>query len=82
MHLLYANQARQVFPGVQRQRLDSIRLAAAGIRADGLRIRGSKTPAPFVAACDKFVYIENLVRAQPGELGGYHGETVPASISC
>jgi hypothetical protein len=35
------------------------------LRESGLTVYGfgeRKTPAPFVAACDKFVYTENLVR--------------------
>ena len=41
---------------------DFTRLAAR-IREQGLTVYGfgeRKTPAPFVAACDKFVYVENL----------------------
>jgi len=47
---------------------DFTRLAAR-IREQGLTVYGfgeRKTPAPFVAACDKFVYTENLgVEAEP-----------------
>jgi uncharacterized LabA/DUF88 family protein len=45
---------------------DFTRLAAR-IRESGLTVYGfgeRKTPKPFVAACDKFVYIENLTYAQ------------------
>ncbi len=45
---------------------DFTRLAAR-IRESGLTVYGfgeRKTPKPFVAACDKFVYIENLIYAQ------------------
>lgn len=45
---------------------DFTRLAAR-IRESGLTVYGfgeRKTPKPFVAACDKFVYIENLPYAQ------------------
>jgi uncharacterized LabA/DUF88 family protein len=45
---------------------DFTRLAAR-IRESGLTVYGfgeRKTPKPFVAACDKFIYIENLVYAQ------------------
>ena len=45
---------------------DFTRLAAR-IRESGLTVYGfgeRKTPKPFVAACDKFVYIENLAYAQ------------------
>jgi uncharacterized LabA/DUF88 family protein len=45
---------------------DFTRLAAR-IRESGLIVYGfgdRKTPKPFVAACDKFVYIENLIPAQ------------------
>src|SRR5260370_34482323 len=44
---------------------DFTRLASR-IRESGLTVYGfgeRKTPKPFVAACDKFVYIENLVPA-------------------
>ncbi len=44
---------------------DFTRLASR-LRESGLTVYGfgeRKTPAPFVAACDKFVYTENLVRA-------------------
>ena len=44
---------------------DFTRLAAR-IRESGLTVYGfgeRKTPAPFVAACDKFIYVENLVQA-------------------
>ncbi|SHF93099.1 NYN domain-containing protein [Streptoalloteichus hindustanus] len=43
---------------------DFTRLAAR-LRESGLRVYGfgeSKTPKPFVAACDKFIYTENLTR--------------------
>ena len=43
---------------------DFTRLAAR-LRESGLTVYGfgeRKTPKPFVAACDKFVYIENLRR--------------------
>lgn len=49
---------------------DFTRLAAR-IRESGLIVYGfgeQKTPKPFVAACDKFIYIENLV---------YNKELVP-----
>jgi uncharacterized LabA/DUF88 family protein len=45
---------------------DFTRLAAR-IRESGLIVYGfgeRKTPKPFVAACDKFIYIENLTYAQ------------------
>ena len=45
---------------------DFTRLAAR-LRESGLTVYGfgeRKTPKPFVAACDKFVYIENLAYAQ------------------
>lgn len=45
---------------------DFTRLAAR-IRESGLTVYGfgeRKTPKPFVAACDKFIYIENLSYAQ------------------
>jgi uncharacterized LabA/DUF88 family protein len=45
---------------------DFTRLAAR-IRESGLTVYGfgeRKTPKPFVAACDKFVYIENLIAPQ------------------
>ena len=45
---------------------DFTRLAAR-IRESGLTVYGfgeRKTPKPFVAACDKFIYIENLPYAQ------------------
>jgi len=46
---------------------DFTRLAAR-IRESGLTVYGfgeRKTPHPFVAACDKFVYVENLGQASP-----------------
>ncbi len=45
---------------------DFTRLAAR-LRESGLTVYGfgeRKTPKPFVAACDKFVYIENLAEAE------------------
>ena len=45
---------------------DFTRLAAR-IRESGLTVYGfgeRKTPKPFVAACDKFIYIENLTYAE------------------
>src|SRR6201999_1787044 len=42
---------------------DFTRLAAR-LRESGLTVYGfgeRKTPKPFVAACDKFIYVENLV---------------------
>jgi uncharacterized LabA/DUF88 family protein len=47
---------------------DFTRLAAR-IRESGLTVYGfgeRKTPKPFVAACDKFIYIENLTYAETG----------------
>ena len=47
---------------------DFTRLAAR-LRESGLTVYGfgeRKTPKPFVAACDKFVYVENLVRPEDG----------------
>src|SRR5260370_17831289 len=44
---------------------DFTRLAAR-IRESGLTVYGfgeRKTPKAFVAACDKFIYIENLIHA-------------------
>jgi uncharacterized LabA/DUF88 family protein len=49
---------------------DFTRLAAR-IRESGLTVYGfgqRKTPKPFVAACDKFIYVENLT--YPQETGG------------
>jgi uncharacterized LabA/DUF88 family protein len=56
---------------------DFTRLAAR-IRESGLTVYGfgeRKTPKPFVAACDKFIYIENLSYA---ETGTTPAGTVPA----
>ena len=47
---------------------DFTRLAAR-IRESGLTVYGfgeRKTPKPFVAACDKFIYIENLTHPEHG----------------
>ncbi|MBI1759778.1 MAG: NYN domain-containing protein [Actinobacteria bacterium] len=47
---------------------DFTRLAAR-IRESGLTVYGfgeRKTPKPFVAACDKFIYVENLTFAESG----------------
>ncbi len=49
---------------------DFTRLAAR-IRESGLTVYGfgeRKTPKPFVAACDKFIYIENLAYAESAAL--------------
>lgn len=48
---------------------DFTRLAAR-LRESGLTVYGfgeRKTPKPFVAACDKFIYTENLAFADPDE---------------
>jgi hypothetical protein len=48
---------------------DFTRLAAR-LRESGLTVYGfgeRKTPTPFVAACDKFIYIENLLRPEEDE---------------
>ncbi|WP_414942866.1 NYN domain-containing protein [Amycolatopsis sp. cmx-11-51] len=48
---------------------DSTQLAAR-LRETGLTIYGfgeRKTPKPFVPACDKFIYVENLARAKNPE---------------
>src|ERR1700748_1917002 len=48
---------------------DFTRLAAR-LRESGMTVYGfgeRKTPKPFVAACDKFIYIENLTYAQEGD---------------
>jgi len=47
---------------------DFTRLASR-IRESGLTVYGfgeKKTPRPFVAACDKFIYLDNLASPQPG----------------
>jgi len=67
MDLLYTNR----FDGFCLVSSDSdfTRLAAR-IRESGLVVYGfgeQKTPKPFVAACDKFVYFENLSVAPPDE---------------
>jgi uncharacterized LabA/DUF88 family protein len=51
---------------------DFTRLAAR-LRESGLTVYGfgeRKTPKPFVAACDKFIYIENLRFADDGTAAG------------
>lgn len=58
---------------------DFTRLAAR-IRESGLIVYGfgeRKTPKPFVAACDKFVYTENLAFA---EEGAFPDEIVPSAV--
>ena len=48
---------------------DFTRLASR-IRESGLTVYGfgeRKTPKPFVAACDKFIYIENLIDPRSGD---------------
>lgn len=76
MDLLYTNR----FDGfcIVSSDSDFTRLASR-IRESGLRVYGfgeRKTPKPFVAACDKFVYVENLTHdrelapaASAGSLG-------------
>jgi len=66
---------------------DFTRLAAR-LRESGMTVYGfgeRKTPKPFVAACDKFVYIENLrfadEDAAPGALGGRPGKPKPATAA-
>src|SRR5258708_18261734 len=59
---------------------DFTRLAAR-LRESGLTVYGfgeRKTPAPFVAACDKFIYIDNLSNA---EVDADSPEAPPASKS-
>lgn len=68
MDLLYSNR----FDGfcIVSSDSDFTRLAAR-IRESGLVVYGfgeRKTPKPFVAACDKFIYVENLVRDEPPPL--------------
>jgi uncharacterized LabA/DUF88 family protein len=58
---------------------DFTRLAAR-LRESGLTVYGfgeRKTPKPFVAACDKFIYIENLRR--DGETAAEAAGQVPAA---
>jgi uncharacterized LabA/DUF88 family protein len=60
---------------------DFTRLAAR-LRESGLTVYGfgeRKTPKPFVAACDKFIYIENL-RREAAEAAG-STDAAPASAS-
>jgi len=59
---------------------DFTRLAAR-LRESGLTVYGfgeRKTPKPFVAACDKFIYIENLRRDAAGAAGA--ADTAPAAV--
>src|SRR5229473_4525244 len=74
MDLLYSGR----FDGFRLVSSDSdfTRLAAR-LRESGLTVYGfgeRKTPKPFVAACDKFIYIENLAyaetAAEPADEGG------------
>src|SRR5690349_6819150 len=61
---------------------DFTRLAAR-LRESGLTVYGfgeHKTPKPFVAACDKFIYIENLSYAEsPTEPTGSMAARKPAT---
>jgi uncharacterized LabA/DUF88 family protein len=64
---------------------DFTRLAAR-IRESGLTVYGfgeRKTPKPFVSACDKFIYIENLVysqsAAEPAEAAPKPTPRIPAA---
>lgn len=50
---------------------DFTRLATR-LRESGMLVLGlgeKKTPRPFIVACDKFIYLENLTKAQPAEEG-------------
>jgi len=58
---------------------DFTRLAAR-IRESGLTVYGfgeRKTPKPFVSACDKFVYVENLI-SQPDQTASTDVVSAPA----
>lgn len=63
---------------------DFTRLAAR-LRESGLTVYGfgeRKTPKPFVAACDKFIYIENLTYAEESTaLEGAVVKTKPATAT-
>lgn len=62
---------------------DFTRLAAR-IRESGLTVYGfgeRKTPKPFVAACDKFVYIENLLAPPVASAGAALAPSSPASAA-
>src|SRR5215469_12661204 len=59
---------------------DFTRLAGR-LRESGLTVYGfgeRKTPKAFVSACDKFVYIENLLHPDSGTSG--RSETVPSAV--
>lgn len=49
----------------------ALRLREAGMRVYG--IGEHKTPAPFIAACDKFIYVE-VIRGTEGEKAGEKGK--------
>ncbi|MGH3265478.1 MAG: NYN domain-containing protein, partial [Trebonia sp.] len=58
---------------------DFTRLASR-IRESGLIVYGfgeRKTPKPFVAACDKFIYTENLAYELPGGAAGTPAKATP-----
>src|ERR1700691_2186247 len=58
---------------------DFTRLAAR-LRESGLTVYGfggRKTPQPFVAACDKFIYVENLIAPQTAAPAGAVLSPVP-----
>ncbi|MET8050258.1 NYN domain-containing protein [Streptosporangium sp. NPDC005286] len=63
---------------------DFTRLAAR-IRESGLTVYGfgeRKTPQPFVAACDKFIHIENLIRLQNSTISsGSAPEPAPRTLA-
>ena len=59
---------------------------AARIRESGLVVYGfgeRKTPKPFVSACDKFIYFDNIVREvdEPIVIPGLVSPQTPAAVS-
>lgn len=61
---------------------DFTRLASR-LRESGLTVYGfgeRKTPKPFVAACDKFIYIENLNPTEPDEVAQKPRAATPAQL--
>ena len=89
MDLLYSGALEGFLHRLQRQRLHPAGRPHPRVRPDRVRVRRTQDAKPFVAACDKFIYIDLLAsgagtprRRQRRRPGAAHRAARPQARSC